>query len=285
MTDALEKRTGAEATPVDPGISLPGVGNQARGSSRAWSGYRGFTLIELLVVIAIIAILSALLIPAVSNALESARMSNCRSNLRQWSLALTMYFRDYNGVFPTEAAGGDGKVILSEETAWFNRLPQYLDKESLLDLGRARNPPRARDGSIWTCPSLTRAEQDKLGLRLTEPMMSYAYNLWIDHNPSQRASLNGGQTRFGQLLTDFELPQPTSFVFLAEVAGSFANCHAKFLDYRHLGDDEKVNIGFSDGHAETMQKSNIFYQGMEKEDNYGSLIWNPDRDQANNPLL
>ncbi|HWL07457.1 MAG TPA: DUF1559 domain-containing protein [Planctomicrobium sp.] len=62
-------------------------------------GSRGFTLIELLVVIAIIAILVALLLPAVQQARESARRTQCKSNLKQLGLALQNY-HDVHSAFP-----------------------------------------------------------------------------------------------------------------------------------------------------------------------------------------
>ena len=81
---------------------------------------KGFTLIELLVVIAIIAILAAMLLPALSKAREKARQAVCVSNLKQLGLAMMMYVQDNDGRLPyTYSFTGD-------PTRWYNQLRTYL---------------------------------------------------------------------------------------------------------------------------------------------------------------
>lgn len=124
--------------------------------------HRGFTLIELLVVIAIIAILAAMLMPALSKAREAGRGAVCLSNLRQLAQATFVYGNDHNdAIIPAKYAHRGGC------RTWFCDLSPYvgMDKKFAPFVGNGINQSNFKGlidnpGSIYVCPTLLSIENN-----------------------------------------------------------------------------------------------------------------------------
>lgn len=121
----------------------------------------GFTLIELLVVIAIIAILAAMLLPALSYAKQQAQGTKCMSNLRQLTYGFLQYTADFNGYFPvndesqSSASDASGNATLAWIEGWldYNASP---DDTNVLLLSVATNSmvgPYIKNPEVFRCPA------------------------------------------------------------------------------------------------------------------------------------
>ena len=256
---------------------------------------RGFTLIELLIVIAIIAILAAMLLPALAAAKQKAYRVVCLSNLKQWGLALNMYLDDNSEIFPdfsipSTASGAPAgysqdKIHWSDLTAfanagsgnsaWFNALPPYVSQKPLWQY--AANPTNFVNGkSIFNCSSAQFHLSDGV-----DPMTQVAFCYGINFKGTN------GATPAGPPFNAMVVVHPSAFVFFSDNRAN--SSETPFYGSNPLNDlgaprgslnhlssrhNAGANLTFLDGHSAYFKYNYMAYQN-------GTKIGDPARPDIN----
>lgn len=186
---------------------------------------KSFTLIELLVVISIIAILAAILLPALRTARDKAKQTACMNNMKQIGLAILMYADDWDDWLPS-AQFANGKLWYENDSPLY---PYITNLDTQLD---------------W-CPSGGPERWDRYGLNVDicyfRSWGTTRYNKLSKYTtPNRTLILN--EVKFN--------PGESASIYCTAYYRVFAGYMASFYAYRHSGG---MNVLFLDGHVEWLK--------------------------------
>jgi len=253
---------------------------------------KAFTLIELLVVIAIIAILAAMLLPALSRAKFRAKVINCVSNYRQWVTMANVYATDdQQGNMPSfvasEAGGNPTDVsinFLSILSSYGMNVPMFFCPVRQADLDAA-NLWFSKYGVPFHQPMATVAELNEYftasdtttppGKSVNGGYAKLLHDWWVPRGSALGAGylfpvvgVNGAKAPANELpwpskTSDRTVSQQPIISDLAEIsnpASTNINDIRKSEAHFYNGHLSSINLGFADGHVETHNPHQISWQ-------------------------
>ncbi len=214
---------------------------------------KAFTLIELLVVIAIIAILAAMLMPALAGARDRGRAISCTGNVRQIASSMNFYANDYSDYFPrynSHSSGGGNAAY------WVNALVegQYAPTPQWVDRSYAKTS--RQKPTIFRCPSETLENSGDYGVPISwgaSQVPTYEKIFFDQAVNVKRDAVRAASSRL--LLSD--AGETISAGNYKPALCIYVNLDSYYSPNPRHNKNRDVNVAFFDGHAAAVYKGNL----------------------------
>lgn len=225
----------------------------------------GFTLIELLVVVAIIAILAAMLLPALASAQARGQSTTCLSQLRQLAIAVSLYTDDSGDALPYNYGPAEirNKVAAGKYESWTSSIMTWdLEPDNTNSVLLTRGgigPYTGNSPRIYRCPTDSTLSDIQSQSGWTARVRSTSMNAMIGNaGDFSRSGENLNNPHYRQFFKLTQIPEPARIFVLIEEHpdsindGYFLNqfYSGKWMDLPASWHQGGANLTFADGHAE-----------------------------------